>query len=122
MTRDPAYLLDMLHAARDIRERCLDIDVHQFSLDRTRQYAMYYLFTVIGEAARRLSAATHARYPDPSWHRMIGMRNRLVHEYGRVNVVRVWETARDDIPILTERLEAILANELRGDDTDAELD
>ncbi len=53
---------------------------------------------------------------------MIGMRNRLVHEYGRVNVVRVWETARDDIPILIERLEAILANELRGDDTDAELD
>ncbi len=56
MTRDPAYLLDMLQAARDIRERCRDIDAIQFAQDGTLQYAVYYLFTVIGEAARRLSA------------------------------------------------------------------
>ena len=42
------------------------------------------------------------------------MRNRLVHEYGRIDVVLVWGAAEHDVPRLIELLEGILASEHHG--------
>ena len=36
---------------------------------------------------------------------MIGMRNRLIHEYFRVDLVTVWDTARTDLPRLIELIQ-----------------
>ncbi len=98
----------MLQAAREIREECRGLDRDAFAQDRTRHYAVYYLFTTIGEAARRLSVEMRSTYPELPWHQMIGMRNRLIHEYGRVDAGLVWETAERDIPPLIDTLERVL--------------
>lgn len=39
------------------------------------------------------------------------MRNRLVHGYFNVNLERVWETARQDIPRLISQLEPLVPPE-----------
>jgi uncharacterized protein with HEPN domain len=41
--------------------------------------------------------------------RLIGMRNVVVHDYADVDLSLVWKTVRDDLPGLSERLGAILA-------------
>lgn len=109
----------MLHAARDVSVRCQGIEHAQFAHDETLQYALYYLFTVIGEAARRLSPDTRDWYSDVPWLRMIGMRNRLVHEYDEIDVDLVWDAATRDVPRLIARLEAILASDQFGEDAQA---
>jgi uncharacterized protein with HEPN domain len=38
-----------------------------------------------------------------------GMRNILTHEYGHVNLVLVFQTARDDLPLLVAAIRGILA-------------
>jgi uncharacterized protein with HEPN domain len=55
---------------------------------------------IIGEAARRISQDTRDAHPEIPWEQMIGMRNRLIHEYFRVNLTTVWETVQNDLPSL----------------------
>jgi uncharacterized protein with HEPN domain len=42
---------------------------------------------------------------------MVGMRNILTHEYGRVNLVLIYRTVKDDLPVLIQQVEAILAEQ-----------
>jgi len=39
------------------------------------------------------------------------MRNRLVHEYSRINLDKIWETVRDDIPMLIRQVEPLVPSE-----------
>jgi uncharacterized protein with HEPN domain len=39
---------------------------------------------------------------------MIGMRNRLIHEYFRINLQAVWDTLQNDIPRLITLVEPLV--------------
>ena len=76
--------------------------------DRMLNLALVRLVEVIGEAASRVPEAVRARYPDVPWRQTVGMRNRLIHAYDAVNFDILWAIIREDLPPLTEQLEAIL--------------
>jgi len=48
--------------------------------------------------------------PDIPWEDIIGMRNRLIHAYYRIDLNRVWDTVTVDIPPLRILLEKIVAD------------
>jgi len=73
------------------------------------QDAILRCFDVIGEAARAASPAVRTAYPAIPWPFMIGMRNRVIHEYHRVDHALVSKTVRDDLPGLIAQVRAILA-------------
>jgi len=62
----------------------------------------------VGEAARRVSTATRAVEPDVAWAAIAGMRNRIYHEYGSLDVAILRETVSRDLPELLKRLDAML--------------
>jgi len=62
----------------------------------------------MGEAARRVSTLTRAAHPDIAWAAIAGMRNRIYHEYGSLDVAVLRETVGRDLPALLKRLDAIL--------------
>ena len=64
---------------------------------------------IIGEAAWRVSEPLKDNWPQVPWKRIGGMRHVLVHDYFEVNWTRVYETARDHVPLLKPKIEAILA-------------
>ena len=47
---------------------------------------------------------------------MVGMRNRLIHEYDRVDLAVVWETVSRDLPPLIAALEAVVPGPPAGAD------
>lgn len=99
----------MLTAAREIRGLCAGLDCAGFEQSRIHQVGRFHLFTVIGEAARRVSDATRAAHATLPWRDMIGMRNRLVHEYDQIDIDLTWDTIERDVPMLIVALEVILA-------------
>lgn len=65
-------------------------------------------FEVIGEAASQLPDEFVDEHPDVEWHKMIGMRNRLIHGYFGVSTGIVWETIRQHLPFLRDQLKELL--------------
>ncbi len=66
---------------------------------------------IIGEAAGQVSEEYCELHMEIPWHKMIGMRNRLIHEYFRVNYGAVWDTVKNDLPELIQLLEKLVPPE-----------
>ncbi|MGC9348297.1 MAG: DUF86 domain-containing protein [Anaerolineae bacterium] len=108
MRRDEAYLLDILIAARKAREFVAGMSWDEFAVSELHQAAVIRPLEIIGEAAARISPKTREAHPEIPWSSMIGMRNRLIHEYFRTNLEIVWQTLEQDIPQLIVLLEPLV--------------
>jgi uncharacterized protein with HEPN domain len=111
MWRDDAYLLDVLIAARKVLRYSAGFSWESFREDDRTQDAVMRNIQIIGEAARKLSEQFRGEHPEIPWNEILGMRNRLVHEYGRILVEKVWETVVEDIPALVRQIEPLVPPE-----------
>ena len=108
MWRDDAYLLDMLLAAHKVIQFTKGMDRVQFERDDLTQNATMRQVQIIGEAARKISLEYQEEHPEIRWNEIIGMRNRLVHEYFRIIPRRVWDVVEKDIPELIRIIEPLV--------------
>ena len=108
MWRDDAYMLDILMAGRKILKFTEGVSERRFQDDELLQNAVMRQLEVIGEAARRVSQEAKDAHPEIPWRDMVGMRNRLIHEYFRIDVAKVWEAVCDDIPALIAGIEPLV--------------
>ena len=106
--RDAAYLWDMLQACEEVESMLEDYDLSAFLDNRMLLRAIERDVELIGEAARRLSQAFRDANPGIPWRMVIGQRNILAHEYGRIDHELLYRTAIDDIPGLAEKIRALL--------------
>ncbi len=77
------------------------------------QLAILKAVEIVGEAASRIGVDTREAHPEIPWSEIVGMRNRLVHEYSNVNLARVWEAVGRDVPRLIRQLEGLVPPEDR---------
>lgn len=108
---DSAYLLDMLLAARDAVLFTAGMSYDDFVRDRRTQLSVLKSLEIVGEAAVHVSGDTKQVHSDIAWREIVSMRNRLVHVYFDINLPLVWDTVRDDLPALIERLEPLVPRE-----------
>jgi len=106
--RDSANLHDMLEVALEARELVAELQAEAFLQDRVRRRALERMLELIGEAARRITPECQAEHPEIRWRRIIGQRNILAHEYGRIDPRVLYQTAREDMPSLIAALERVL--------------
>lgn len=111
MSPDEAYLLDMQLASREVLSFVEGVSWEHFAEDRVLQFAVLHALQIVGEAARQVSAETQSGHPEIPWQQIIGMRHRLVHDYGRVNLRIVWFTIQRDVPALIAALELLTSDE-----------
>lgn len=104
MQKDEAYLLDILIAAQKIKRFTEGLSYAQFCTHEMAQSAVIREFQVIGEAARLLSDEFKTAHAAVDWTAIIGMRNRLVHEYFDIRFDVVWQAAQVDIPDLIHKI------------------
>ena len=108
MLRDREYLVDILEAARLAMEYTRGKTREAFLLDIQCQDAVIRRLEIIGEAARRISDETREAQAHLPWHKMIGMRNMMIHEYDDIDLPLVWETAQTSLPELVRLLEKLI--------------
>jgi uncharacterized protein with HEPN domain len=79
-----------------------------FARDKKTVYAITRAIEIIGEAAKKVPAPVGKRYQKIPWRAMTGMRDKLVHAYFGVDLTRVWNTVKNDIPNLKPLFETVL--------------
>ena len=65
----------------------------------------------VGRTTRRVPHAFRDLHPQVPWTRMENIQDDFLPEYNRVDVERLYEIIRDEIPPLIAQLEAILADD-----------
>ncbi len=97
---DLAFLWDMLEAGRSIQALVAGMTFEQFEADRRTYRAVERELEIMGEAARQVSADFRAAHPEIAWRSIIGQRNVLAHDYGRIRYDLLWEAVTQDLPAL----------------------
>lgn len=108
---DSAYLLDILIAARKALKFVEGIDRNEFEGNEILQNAVIRPLEIIGEASAKISKEFRAAHRGIPWREMIGMRNRIMHEYFRIDYGIVWDTIQKDLPKLIELMEPLIPKE-----------
>lgn len=113
MTRDPlVYVDDIIESVNAILSHIDGMTEQDLRNSLKTQDAIIRRFMVIGEAANNVPDNLKEKYHHIPWREMIGMRNRLVHDYADTRLKTLWETARDDFPELKRQLADLLEQEI----------
>ena len=84
------------------------IDFEAFEKDTMRVDAVARNLEIIGEAVRRLPEDFKESHHEIPWHRIAGMRNRIVHDYFGIDNGILWQVVQADAPKLLEQIEWII--------------
>ena len=106
--RNPKLLLaDILDAVEKIKRYTAELTYDTFIEDSKTLDAVIRNFEIIGEAANKLPDELKDNYPTVNWFRIIGFRNRIVHDYMGVDYKIVWTIIQNDIDKLLIEIESI---------------
>jgi uncharacterized protein with HEPN domain len=109
--QDKHWLQDMLDVCRRAQRHSQGRTRPMLDTDELFADALVRTIELIGEAASRVTASTRDALPQIPWRLIIGMRNRIIHDYGNINLDIVWKTVSLQIPQLMADLEAILTSQ-----------
>jgi uncharacterized protein with HEPN domain len=79
-----------------------------FDSDEILRLALTHMVQVIGEAAGHVSQSFRSTHPEIPWRAIVGMRQKVVHDYLAVDDDMVWDTVTREIPALVARLEKVV--------------
>ncbi|MBN1537526.1 MAG: DUF86 domain-containing protein [Anaerolineales bacterium] len=88
-----------------------DLSWNKFEISQLHQDAVVHSLEIIGEAANKINKKFKDSHPDIPWALMVGMRNRIVHEYFQINLATVWDTVQKDLPVLITLIVALVPSE-----------
>lgn len=101
------YLSEMIDAVEAIEDFTHGMDKEDFLFDAKTKSAVVRQFEILGEAAKAIPENIQSLVPDLPWSRIAGMRDRLIHAYFIVDYNLVWDTVKNELPALKERLETL---------------
>jgi uncharacterized protein with HEPN domain len=107
-TNDRARLGHILDAMNKIGEVLVGYDEVQFAQDWQKQLIVERLLEIIGEAAAQLTPKVRATNPHVPWSKMVGLRNVVSHQYFRIDVKIILQTAIQAVPPLQTEIQNIL--------------
>ena len=109
MTRNVTdSLQDILEAVGAIEKFTAGIDFDNFLQNEEKIFAVEKAIEIIGEAAKNLPDVVKDNYPTIPWRNIAGMRDKLAHQYWRIDVKVVWKAVREDVPRLKEMIVKVL--------------
>ncbi|HSY51066.1 MAG TPA: HepT-like ribonuclease domain-containing protein [Thermoanaerobaculia bacterium] len=106
--RDAASLLDALEAARRIVTYIEGMSKDEYLSSSLKRAAVERELILIGEALNRLSQETRKANPNISIPAIIGLRNRIIHEYEWIEHETIFSIVTERVPELIEQLTRLI--------------
>lgn len=107
------YLKDILAAIDSVQSFVAGMTLEEFQADDKTFSAVVRKFEIIGEATKHVPDDIRDQYPNVPWKAMAGMRDRLIHFYFGVDMLIVWKTIHEHLPVLRDALDTIVEQQPR---------
>lgn len=105
-TKNNAYYIQKIRKDLEfIVAHMRDVDMEELNANEVLLDSMLFRMIQISENAKGLTDEYKLSHPYVPWNALSGLRNRIVHDYGNVDLNIVYETLKNDIPELLELLE-----------------
>lgn len=98
---------DIWESIEKIERYIEGITQDNFQSDEKTIDAVVRNLEIIGEAAGRLPEDFTNRHSEIEWVKIIGLRNRIVHEYFGVDLQIIWHILKNDLPAFKASLKNI---------------
>lgn len=82
-----------------------EISLSDLANDEVLLDSMMFRLIQISENTKKLTHIFKQKHSTIPWHALHGLRNRIVHDYGNVNLTIIFETLTRDIPNVLELIE-----------------
>jgi uncharacterized protein with HEPN domain len=102
------YLRHILDAIETIEGYLANLSENEFLTHAMAKDAVVREIEIIGMAANNISDEFQEDHHEIPWMKIVGIRNKIAHEYFNVNYSIVWDTAQDDLPLLKEAIKKLL--------------
>jgi len=109
MSKRPIDLLlkDILESIDNVEQYTEGMSFDGFSKDQKSIDAVVRNLEIIGEAANRLPDEFKERHSSVEWHKVVGLRHRIIHEYFGIDLQIIWQIVHVDLPTLRHTLSLI---------------
>lgn len=101
------YFRDILEYAKSASEFIENFSFEMLTNDKKTAFAIVRALEVIGEASNRIPEEVKEKYPNIPWHKIRGLRNKIVHNYDDIDYTIVWNILKNDIPTLISQVKEI---------------
>ncbi len=101
------FVEDILESIELIESYVHTMELSDFTKDRKTIDAVVRNFEIIGEASKFIPDNIKTHYPEIDWKGIIGLRNRIAHEYFGISVSIVWDIIKRELPRLKNQMKLI---------------
>ena len=101
---DDYYLNRIITDITFIVNHMKNVDLQELHDNEILLDSMLFRMIQISENAKRLSSDYRDANSNLPWDEISGLRNRIVHDYGNVNLYIIYDTLKNDIPDLLIQL------------------
>ena len=107
-SKDKIILQKIIDYIDDISQCVQGFDFNSFLRDKKTMFAGAFAVSQIGELAKEFSDEIQSANADIPWKSMRGMRNRIVHDYEKIDFTVLWGTIETSLPELKQQLTELL--------------
>lgn len=101
---DNYYLQKISKDLNFIVAQMKNVTINELNSNEILLDSMMFRMIQISENSKKLSDEYKNRHAYFPWNAIYGLRNRIVHDYGNVDLNIIYETLKNDIPDLLELL------------------
>ncbi|HSE83196.1 MAG TPA: DUF86 domain-containing protein [Thermodesulfobacteriota bacterium] len=102
------FVEDILESIELIEKYVENMQFDNFKNDRKTIDAVVRNFEIIGEASKFIPDLIKKKHQDVDWQGVVGLRNRIAHEYFTISPMIIWHIIEEELPKLKEEMQRIL--------------
>lgn len=109
MIRDyKLFVKDILDAINNIEDFVGNMNYGEFMEDDKTSTAVVKKIEIIGEAIKNIPGDVRVKYKAIPWKDIVGMRNKITHNYFKIDYEIVWNVVKEKLPALKIQIEQVL--------------
>ncbi len=105
------FISHIIESINLIEEFSKGLTKEKLADNKLKQSAIIRQIEIIGEAAKNLPKEFTEKHQDIPWKDIVGMRDKIIHQYFDIDINIVWDVLEVNLPEIKTKIQRILKDE-----------